>query len=61
MGLIKAVALAGIKKNIIGLVATCENMPSSTATRPGDIVKSYSGKTIEICVRFVKKKHLVLT
>ena len=48
LGLIKAVALAGIKKNIIGLVATCENMPSSTATRPGDIVKSMSGKTIEI-------------
>ncbi len=48
LGLIKAVASAGLKKNIIGVVATCENMPSSTATRPGDIVKSMSGKTIEI-------------
>ncbi len=48
LGVMKAVAQAGIKKNIIGVVATCENMPSSTATRPGDIVKSMSGQTIEI-------------
>ncbi|OUT97447.1 MAG: leucyl aminopeptidase [Betaproteobacteria bacterium TMED41] len=48
LGLMKAVAMAGMKKNVIGVVATCENMPSSTATRPGDIVKSMSGQTIEI-------------
>ncbi len=48
IGLMKAVSSAGIKKNIIGVVATCENMPSGTASRPGDIVKSMSGKTIEI-------------
>jgi leucyl aminopeptidase len=48
LGLMKAVSSAGIKKNIIGVVATCENMPSSTASRPGDIVKSMSGQTIEI-------------
>lgn len=48
LGLMKAVASANIKKNIIGVVATCENMPSSTASRPGDIVKSMSGQTIEI-------------
>ncbi|OUW06436.1 MAG: leucyl aminopeptidase [Betaproteobacteria bacterium TMED156] len=48
LGLMKAVSAAGIKKNIIGVVATCENMPSGTATRPGDIVRSMSGKTIEI-------------
>ena len=48
LGLMKTVAESGIKKNIIGVVVTCENMPSGTATRPGDIVTSKSGRTIEI-------------
>ena len=34
--------------NIIGLVPSAENMPSGTSVRPGDIVKTYSGKTVEI-------------
>jgi len=34
--------------NVIGLIAATENMPSGTAQRPGDVVKSYGGKTIEI-------------
>jgi len=34
--------------NAIGLIATCENMPGSRATKPGDVVKSMSGQTIEI-------------
>jgi leucyl aminopeptidase len=43
-------ALAGRKAGIdvIGLVGLVENMPSGTATRPGDVVKSYSGQTVEI-------------
>lgn len=36
------------KINLIGVIPIVENMPSGTATRPGDIIKSYSGKTIEI-------------
>ena len=36
------------KTNLIGVIPIVENMPSGTATRPGDIIKSYSGKTIEI-------------
>jgi len=36
------------KVNVVGLLPIVENMPSGTATRPGDIVKSYAGKTIEI-------------
>ena len=44
----KAIALQKLKKNIIGVVGLVENMPSSNAQRPGDIVKSMSGKTIEI-------------
>jgi leucyl aminopeptidase len=34
--------------NLVVVVPSCENLPSGTATRPGDIVKSMSGKTIEI-------------
>ncbi|MEO8137311.1 MAG: leucyl aminopeptidase, partial [Betaproteobacteria bacterium] len=34
--------------NAVGLIATCENMPGSRATKPGDVVKSMSGQTIEI-------------
>lgn len=34
--------------NVIGLIAATENMPSGTAQRPGDVVRSYGGKTIEI-------------
>ena len=36
------------KINIVGLIPIVENMPSGSATRPGDIVRSYSGKTVEI-------------
>ncbi len=34
--------------NVVGLIATCENMPGSRASRPGDVVKSMSGQTVEI-------------
>lgn len=34
--------------NVVGLIPSCENMPSGTATKPGDVVKSLSGKTIEV-------------
>jgi leucyl aminopeptidase len=47
-GTFKAIAELQPKKNIVGLIPTCENMPSSTATKPGDIVTSMSGQTIEI-------------
>jgi leucyl aminopeptidase len=48
LGTIRAVAEMGLKINVVGVVPTCENMPSGTATRPGDIVTSMSGQTIEI-------------
>ena len=43
-------ALAGMKApvNVIGVVPTCENMPGGQATRPGDVVKTLSGQTVEI-------------
>ena len=34
--------------NVVGLIAACENMPGSRATKPGDVVKSMSGQTVEI-------------
>ena len=37
-----------LKKNIVGLVPAVENMPSGSSYRPGDILKSMSGKTIEV-------------
>jgi leucyl aminopeptidase len=48
IGTMYAAALMKLKKNVIGVVPTCENMPSGRATRPGDIVKSMSGQTIEV-------------
>ena len=48
LGTLRAVAELGLKLNVIGLVPTCENMPGGAATKPGDIVTSMSGQTIEI-------------
>ncbi|MAG12793.1 leucyl aminopeptidase [bacterium] len=43
-----AAAKLKLKKNIVGLVPAVENMPSGASYRPGDILKSMSGKTIEV-------------
>ena len=48
VGLMKNFALRKAKINAVGVVGLVENMPGGNAQRPGDIVKSYSGKTIEI-------------
>ena len=48
VGLMKTLALRKSKINAVGVVGLVENMVSGNAQRPGDIVKSYSGKTIEI-------------
>jgi leucyl aminopeptidase len=48
IGTLYAAGLMKLNKNVIGVIPTCENMPSGQATRPGDIVKSMSGQTIEI-------------
>ena len=45
---IALVAKMKLKKNIIGLIPSVENMPSGKSYRPGDVVRSMSGKTIEI-------------
>ena len=48
LGTLRAAAELGLKLNVIGLVPACENMPGGAATKPGDIVTSMSGQTIEI-------------
>ena len=47
-GVMRSLALRKAKANIVGLVGIVENMPSSTATRPGDVVKTMKGDTVEI-------------
>ena len=47
-GVMQTVAELGLKINVIGVVAAAENMPSGCATKPGDVVTSMSGQTIEI-------------
>jgi leucyl aminopeptidase len=48
MGTMRAIAEIKPKSNIIAVIAAAENMPSSTATKPGDVVKTLSGQTVEI-------------
>ena len=48
LGTFRALAELDLPYEVIGLVASCENMPSGRANRPGDVVTSMSGQTIEI-------------
>jgi leucyl aminopeptidase len=48
LGVVQAAAELRLPLNVVGIVPTCENMPSGTATRPGDIVRTMLGKTVEI-------------
>ncbi|MGI9407482.1 MAG: leucyl aminopeptidase, partial [Hyphomicrobiaceae bacterium] len=48
VGLMHALASRGAKVNAVGAIGLVENMPGSKATRPGDIVTSMSGQTIEV-------------
>ena len=47
-GTMVAIAEQGLAMNVIGVIAAAENMPSGDASRPGDIVKTMSGQTVEI-------------
>ena len=48
LGTLRAVAEMKLKLNVIGVIPACENMPDGNAIKPGDIVTSMSGQTIEI-------------
>ncbi len=47
-GALEALATLKAPVNVVGIVAACENMPSGRATKPGDVVKSMQGLTIEV-------------
>jgi leucyl aminopeptidase len=48
LGTLTAVAKLGLPVNLVGIIPTTENMPDGNATKPGDVVTSMSGQTIEI-------------
>ncbi|MFN3985193.1 MAG: leucyl aminopeptidase [Rhodocyclaceae bacterium] len=48
LGTFKAIAEMGLKLNVVGIIPATENMPGGSATKPGDVVTSMSGQTIEI-------------
>jgi leucyl aminopeptidase len=48
LGTMRAIGEMKLPLNVVGLIPASENMPGGNATRPGDIVKSMSGQTIEI-------------
>ncbi|NOT14208.1 MAG: leucyl aminopeptidase [Methylotenera sp.] len=48
IGTFKTIAELNLPLNVIGIIPTCENMPSGRATRPGDVLTSMSGLTIEV-------------
>ncbi len=48
LGTMRAIAELKLKLNVIAVIPSCENMPSGRATKPGDIVTSMSGQTIEV-------------
>ncbi len=48
LGILRAAALLRVPPRVIGVMGCAENVPSGTSYRPGDVVRTYSGKTIEI-------------
>ncbi|MEK6866162.1 MAG: M17 family peptidase N-terminal domain-containing protein, partial [Thermoproteota archaeon] len=48
IGIMKAVSELKLPINLVGIIPSVENMPSGESYRPGDIIKLYSGKTVEI-------------
>lgn len=48
LGTFKAIAEMDLPLNVIGIIPTCENMPDGNAIRPGDVLTSMSGQTIEV-------------
>ncbi len=48
LGTFKAIGALNLKQNVIGIIPACENLPSGHANKPGDIITSMSGQTVEI-------------
>ncbi|HEY9723899.1 MAG TPA: leucyl aminopeptidase [Oscillatoriaceae cyanobacterium] len=48
LAILRAVAELELSRHVVGLIPATENMPSATAIKPGDVVKSYAGLTVEV-------------
>ena len=48
MGAVQAIARLGVKVNVVGITPLTENLTGGSAQRPGDVLKAYNGKTIEV-------------
>ena len=48
IGAMQAIALLGLKANVVGIVPSSENLPSGTAVKPGDVIDTLAGKTVEV-------------
>ncbi len=48
LAIVRAIALLNLPVNVVGIVPSVENMPSGTSYRPGDVIKMYNGKTVEV-------------
>ncbi len=48
LGIVRAAARLKVPPRVIGVLACAENLPSGTAYRPGDVLRTYNGKTIEV-------------
>jgi leucyl aminopeptidase len=48
LGILRAAALLKVPPRVIGVMACAENVPSGTSYRPGDVVRTFNGKTIEV-------------
>ncbi|MCX8048389.1 MAG: leucyl aminopeptidase [Methylohalobius sp.] len=48
IGTLQAVAELGLPLNLVGVIPACENLPDGNAVKPGDVVKTMAGKTVEI-------------
>jgi len=48
IGALQAIAELGLRANVVGIIPASENLPSGTATKPGDVIHSLAGKTIEV-------------
>ncbi|NIH16583.1 MAG: leucyl aminopeptidase [Buchnera aphidicola (Periphyllus lyropictus)] len=48
IGIIDSISSLNLPLNVIGILASCENMPDGNSFRPGDVIKTMSGKTVEI-------------
>ena len=48
LGAMQAIAEMGITKNVVGLIPAVENLPGGRAQRPGDVIRTFDGKTVEV-------------